>query len=134
LTGIIPRPNYLLVCQSEDGAKAAAMLREFRAALGKQGVRVAASPQSTEALVYHLVGGKQGETVGYTGQSGNAVFFASDWRSARKMISVTPATCLAANPAFADVRALAGGSRTADIWFSLEAVSALGYLYDSMGA
>jgi len=126
LTGIIPRPNYLLVCQSEDGAKAAAMLREFRTALGKQGVRVAASPQSTEALIYHLVGGKQGETVGYTGQAGNAVFFAS--------VSVTPSTCLAANPAFADVRALAGGSRTADIWLSLEAVSALGYLYDSMGA
>ncbi|MEJ5299164.1 MAG: hypothetical protein WHZ52_14130 [Armatimonadota bacterium] len=133
LTGIIPRPNYVLICDAADGAQASAMLTKFREGLTAAGMRAAREPQALRAEIYRITRVEDGRTAGFAGVRESAVFFASDWRSAQKLVSVTPATCLAAKPSYADVRTLLGGPRMADVWVSLDAVSALGWLYDSLG-
>lgn len=133
LTGIIPRPNFVLVCDTGDGGQASAMLAKFREALPEAGMRAAREGQAPGAGIYRVTRAHDNRTAGFAGVQGGAVFFASDWRSAQKLTAVTPAGCLAAKPSYAEVRALLGGPRMADMWVSLDALSALGWLYESLG-
>ncbi len=130
LTGLIPRPNYVLICKGGD---ASGLLARFRDELSAAGMRAAREPQALRAEIYRITRAEDGRLAGYAGALDGSVFFSSDWRSARKLATVTPATSLAAKQSYADVRTLLGGPRMADMWVSLDAVSALGWLYESMG-
>ncbi|BCW99839.1 MAG: hypothetical protein KatS3mg024_2666 [Armatimonadota bacterium] len=133
LTGLIPRPNYVMVCKAVKDAQASELLSKFREGLPAAGMRAAREPQALRAEIYRITRVEDGRTAGFAGILDGTVFFASDWRSAQKLTAVSPATCLAVNRAYADVRTLLGGPRMLDAWISLEGVAALGWLYESLG-
>lgn len=134
MTGIVPRPNYVTMVSAANGAEAAGILRHFRQALQEQGIRVSANPRATAAMVFELVRGDNNKLVGFAAQTGNNVFFASDWRSAQRVMATTPQTSLATRKGFSEVQNLIQGPGALDMWVSLEGVSALGFLYEAMDA
>ncbi len=134
LTGLIPQPNYVVVAAALDDTQAASTLGAFREALADHKMDVGTAMQNSAAGLSVVVTKEKKTVAGYFGRVGNSVFFASDYRSARKAAAVEADNCLAARQPYADMLALTGGPQTMNAWISLDGISALGYLYEAMGA
>lgn len=137
MTALLPKPAYVLVVRTPDEAAAAALLEEFHKGLAKQGMRKGAlkvvSP-GRPAMAELIPAQGSADTLGFIGQSGSAVVFGSDWRSAQKTALVTPETSLASNPAYTGAMGQMPGAHAADAWMGLSIVSAFGDLYEAMGS
>ncbi|MEI6913990.1 MAG: DUF3352 domain-containing protein [Armatimonadota bacterium] len=128
LQGFIPEASFVAVCQKSTAAEATEMMARWQDKLGEQGLK--GTPQAE----YTKLTSKKSasETAGYARQVGSAVIFGSDWRSAQKASAITAQNSLAARTSYADVRSLLGAPQAVDAWVSLDAISAVGYLYESL--
>lgn len=136
IMSLIPSPGYVVAVRAGDEAGARAILSDFESGLAKAGLRKGAARQAAGAdgPVQEIVSVKEGEAAGYICQVGDGVVFGSDWRSAQKAAQVTQATSLASSPSYTGAMGLMPGGHVADAWMNLSVVSAMGDLYEAMGA
>lgn len=130
-TALIPSPCYLVVGKATSAGEADAILKTFQKNLAKAGYSTAADGEMSKVIL-SAKGRKL--SAGYVGISGNTAFYATDLRSAQKAMQVKQGASLAEREGFAQTMALTGGPRAANIWMGLDALSALGFIYDGMGA
>ncbi len=129
LMAFIPQPSIVLIAQTAGPAEASAMVTKLENALRLQKFTLKPRGELTNLVCPQKDGGK---SAGYLAQIGPKVILASDLRSMQKAREVTAEDSLATRAAFAGVGALVGPQQAVNAWVSLDAVSALGYMYEGM--
>ncbi|MCC6483847.1 MAG: hypothetical protein IT209_03280 [Armatimonadetes bacterium] len=126
LMAIVPQPSLVVVAQASSEQQAARILGALQDALRARKFTV--TRQGSRAKLTH----KEAKGAGYIAQTGSKVIYASDLRSMQKAEAVTPENSLASRAAFSEVNTLVGGPQIADAWIGLDAISAIGYMYEGL--